>query len=283
MSIDISLPEGSWDSHVHIVDESDPPYVPRSATVSDLIGFQKKLGIKNVGLVCISVYGNDNRSILDALPKLNDDCRAVACIDPTTISEEELDTMHKAGIRGVRVNLKTREELPTKQQLSAKLHAHATRVSPRNWFLELYLGLDQMQLVADIIPELGLRVVIDHMGSPAPSCSFKVQQGYEKLIELLSNGQVWVKISGTYRFSDLPDLEDYGKALIRAGPKNVIWASDWPHTGGVAVHEDGRTIREYREVNDRDFVRKCFEWCEFDEHLIRNLFVENPARLWLAD
>nr|POE56690.1 2-pyrone-4,6-dicarbaxylate hydrolase [Quercus suber] len=263
--------------------QSNPPYIPRSATVSDLIAFKKRLGIQHLGLVCISVYGTDNRSILDAMTRLDSKCRAVACIDPMTISEEELDELHKVGVRGARINLKTREETLSLEQLSTKLYTYAAKIRARKWFLELYLGLDQMEMVADVIPRIGVRVVIDHMGSPASDQHVKLQAGYETLIGLLRKGQLWVKISGTYRFNDLPDLDDYGRALVHAGPKNIVWASDWPHTGGPTVDDAGRTFREYRDINDMDFVRRCFEWCDFDEHLIQDLFVENPRRLWLDE
>lgn len=108
------------------------------------------------------------------------------------------------------------------------------------------------------------------------------QTGRQELLELLRNGQVWVKISGFYRFAELPDLDSYAMELMQAGPDNVVWASDWPHTGGPVQMVDGRLVSSYRQVQIEDIIRKCFEWCGHDEQLIEKLFVDNPRRLWLA-
>lgn len=190
--------------------------------------------------------------------------------------------MHLSGVRGVRLNFKTKGEMPTRKQFEIKLQNYATRLRKRDWILQLYLALDQVALIADIVPRLGVKVVIDHMGSPDPSFEVVSQTGRQELLELLRNGQVWVKISGFYRFAELPDLDSYAMELMQAGPDNVVWASDWPHTGGPVQMVDGRLVSSYRQVQIEDIIRKCFEWCGHDEQLIEKLFVDNPRRLWLA-
>lgn len=202
--------------------------------------------------------------------------------DPQKITEEELDVMHLSGVRGVRLNFKTKGEMPTRKQFEIKLQNYATRLRKRDWILQLYLALDQVALIADIVPRLGVKIVIDHMGSPDPSFAVVSQTGRQELLELLRNGQVWVKISGFYRFAELPDLDSYAMELMQAGPDNVVWASDWPHTGGPVQMVDGRLVSSYRQVQIEDIIRKCFEWCGHDEQLIEKLFVDNPRRLWLA-
>lgn len=214
---------------------------------------------------------------------LNGDCRAVASFDAATISEQELDEMHAVGIRGVRLNLKTKEETPSQAELADRLSAYAKRIRSRHWVLQIYVGLEQIPLIADIVPNLGVRVVIDHMGSPSPAVPAASQPGYKELLELLRRGAVWVKISGTYRFSELPDLDSFARALIQAGPQNVVWASDWPHTGGPVAEVDGRLISTYRKVDDVAFLKRCYKWCDHRDSLIQNLFVENPRRLWLEE
>lgn len=239
------------------------------------------MGVENVCLVAVSVYGQDNRSMFDAMRRLGSRCRAVVCLDPSTITEQELDDMHKIGVRGVRINLKTKGELPPKEVLVACLAAHAARIRSRGWLIQLYLALEQVPLISEIIPTLGVRVVLDHMASPDPDREASSQHGYRELLDLLRRGQVWVKISGTYRFASLPDLDVFAKSVIRAGPKNVVWASDWPHTGGPVKRVNGSWISTFRDVHDMAFVRQCFEWCDNDPVLIQDLFVNNPGRLWL--
>ncbi|KAK6823375.1 hypothetical protein RU639_005830 [Aspergillus parasiticus] len=70
IDVDTIPPPGAWDSHVHIVDEDH-------------------FGIEHGCLIAFSVYHTDYSSTLDALSRLGKG-RAVACIDPNTISNEEL-------------------------------------------------------------------------------------------------------------------------------------------------------------------------------------------------
>lgn len=240
--------------------------------------------MENVCLVCVSVYGDDNASILSALPKLGQaNARAIVSIDPDVVSEAELDQMHAQGVRGVRVNLKTGSERPTADNLCARLRCIASRIRKKSWALELYIGLEQIAMIATELPSLGVPVVIDHMGSPESNTAASQQQGHQQLLKLLSGRHVWVKISGAYRFEELPDLDDYAKALIRHGPYNVLWASDWPHTGGPLQSQNGRDISSFRKVDDVDWIRRCVAWCDNDEAMIHRLFAENPQRLWTQD
>ena len=241
------------------------------------------MGIEDVCLVAVSVYGHDNRSMFDAMRNLSGDSRAVVSFNPYTITEQELDKMHAAGVRGVRINLKTTAEAPSKEALAAKLLAYAARIRSRQWVLQLYLGIEQVPLIYHVIPQLGVKVVLDHMASPEPTRAAILQTGSKELFDLLRREAVWVKISGTYRFTELPDLDVFARDLIRIGQNNVIWASDWPHTGGPAVTKDGRLISSYRKVDDEEFVQRCLQWCDYDDLLVQKLFVDNPRRLWLGD
>jgi predicted TIM-barrel fold metal-dependent hydrolase len=236
-------------------------YRPGKATAQTLIEFEKSMGVENFCPVSVSVYGNDGRSIVDAMQHFGPQCRAVVTLDPENVTEEQLDEMHGFGVIMVRV---------------------AALIRSRGWFIQLYLGLSQMQLIADLIPTLGVRVVLDHMASPDPGSSAASQDGYAELMRLLRNDMVFVKISGTYRFAELPDLDKFARALIQAGPRNTVWASDWPHTGGPISVVGGKSYSSYRQIDTGAFIGKCFEWCGDDEQQIQNLFVNNPRALWLG-
>ena len=62
----------------------------------------------------------------------------------------------------------------------------------------------------------------------------------------------------------------------------MVWASDWPHTGGVAANPQGdrQALQEYRKFDVPAFIAQCKKWCEEDEVLIQKIFVDNPRRLW---
>ena len=112
--IDKLPPLGAWDSHVHVFDEEAFPlhplhsYHPRKADITALQGFHRNYGIAHLCIVAFSVYHTDYSSILDALYHLGGKGRAVACIDPVTVTDDELWTLHRAGVRGIRVNTRTR-------------------------------------------------------------------------------------------------------------------------------------------------------------------------------
>ncbi|OQV03026.1 hypothetical protein CLAIMM_08126 [Cladophialophora immunda] len=176
------LPPGSWDSHVHVVDEDkypfDPnyPYRPKKASLDELLAFEKELGIDHVCLICMSVYGTDNSSMMAALRQLEGRARAIVCVDPATITEKELQEMHQLGVRGVRVNLKTRDEQMSKETLAAKLLQYADKIRHLGWVIQVYLALNQIPLVADVIPELNIPLVIDHLGPPIQTRDLLINQ-----------------------------------------------------------------------------------------------------------
>ncbi|KAL9087868.1 MAG: hypothetical protein Q9165_006430 [Trypethelium subeluteriae] len=282
------LPDGAWDSHVHVVDEEnfpfDPnyPYRPKKADLDDLLEFERSLGIDHVCLVAMSVYDTDNSINLDALGKLKGQGRAVACIDPETISNDELLNMHKSGVRGVRMNLRTRSQALSKEAFANRLHLYADRIRHLNWVLQIFISLPQLALFAEEIPKLGVPVVLDHLAQPEHSIAPSKQAGYSEFMNLLKERKVWTKFSGTYRFSDMPELEQYAKDIISLAPTQIVWASDWPHSGGVERLPDGDRTKhqDYRQVDDLGFLRQCIDWCNGDETLIRQIWVDNPRRLW---
>lgn len=262
----------------------DHPYRPQKAALSELVKFEETLGIERLCLIAVSVYGTDNSSILDALTRLNGKGRAVVSIDPVSVTEEELEHMQNAGVRGIRLNLKTYEQNCSKEQLEHQLFTYANRIRRYGWLIQLYLGLEQVALIHECVPKLKVPIVIDHMASPKPTISAKRQKGFHELLDLLQRNLIWIKISGVYRFSQLPDLNEYAKTLIRINPARVVWASDWPHTGGTAynVNGDRHKYQPFRQVDDMGFVERCFDWCRHDQDLIKKLFVDNPQSLWMA-
>lgn len=285
------LPRGAWDSHIHVVDEEkfpfhpDYPYRPKKADLDDLLRFEGSLGIDHVCIVSMSVYWEDNACLLDGLRRLDGKGRAVACIDPKTVTDAEMDEMHSLGVRAVRVNIKTIERKMEKDDFIKLLHAYAEKIRSRKWVLQIYVGISQLPIIADVIGGLGVEVVIDHVGHPDHYTLITEQPGYSEMMDLLKNKQIWVKLSGTYRFPDMPGLADYVKEMLRIAPTQIVWASDWPHSGGVEENPNGdRHIhQDYRKVDDPGFVRQCIDWCEGDETLIRQIFVDNPRRLWQYD
>jgi 2-pyrone-4,6-dicarboxylate lactonase len=65
----------------------------------------------------------------------------------------------------------------------------------------------------------------------------------------------------------------------------MLWASDWPHTGGGPTGSDGRKghsldeIEPFREVDAGRALSLLTEWAP-DEAAWRRILVDNPARLY---
>jgi predicted TIM-barrel fold metal-dependent hydrolase len=90
-----------------------------------------------------------------------------------------------------------------------------------------------------------------------------------------------------YRFPDLPDLDEYVTDILRSAPDSVVWASDWPHSGGVEANPDGdrNKVQCYRQVDDVAWIKRCKGWCERVDRsgkgqLVHKIWVDNPRRLW---
>lgn len=300
-----NLPRGAWDSHVHVVDEvsdvvqaisvitevysqhafpfaADHAFRPKKATLEDLLRFEKQLGTDHVCLVAISVYGTDNDLLLQSLRHLKGKARAVVSIDPETIPDQDLDEMHALGVRGIRINLKSTSQNKTKEELIKTLRRYAQRIRRLKWAIQLHIGLGDIEKVASEIPNLGVPVVVDHLATPDQTLAPRLQPGYTEFLDLLAKQQIWVKLSGIYRFAELPEMDSYVREILRVAPTQVVWASDWPHTGGVAANPKGdrQALQEYRKFDVPAFVAQCREWCGHDEGLIRTIFVGNPRRLW---
>jgi predicted TIM-barrel fold metal-dependent hydrolase len=261
------------------------PYRPKKADLHDLETFERQLGASHVCLIAFSVYHTDNTSLIDALERLGGQGRGVACIDPDEVTDKELQRMHDVGIRGVRLNLRTRGQCLDRQAFDETLRKYADRIRPWGWCIQMYVAMEQIVSVAPVVPELGVPVVFDHLGSPSPDRPPRLQAGYSDLIDLLRRGLAWIKLSGTYRFRQMPELGEYIREILHAAPDQVVWASDWPHSGGVDANPGGdRTqVQEYRKIDDLAFVLRCKEWCNYDEDLMRKIWVDNPRRLWQYD
>jgi predicted TIM-barrel fold metal-dependent hydrolase len=279
------LPEGTWDSHMHIVDPerfplaADAQYRPHPHTIKDAKNFYSGLQIRNMVFVQPSIYGNDNSCMLEALehvtPKHG---RAVVQFDPETIENKTMEKWHAMGVRGVRVNLVSVERELSDEELRKELQSYAKVLKPLGWVMELYIPLKLALPLANIVPELGIKVCIDHFGSPVLPTPYEPgrtihpydMKGFASLINLLQGGHTWVKMSAPYRLSRDPkmrDLDAIGKELIIKASKRVVYASDWPHT-------------RFENIDSKPFIEKCFEWCGHDERLISRLFRDNAKELW---
>ena len=234
------LPAGSCDCHTHVFGPMaqypmapDRQYTPGLAMLDDLLGLHDQLGLERVVIVNASPYGSDNRCTLDALRKLGPRGRGVAVIDAQT-SDAQLQVMHDAGVRGVRINLETQGIEDPVFAASQIAWAHQ-RVKDMGWHLQLYTNLTVFASLERALDPVRVPVVLDHFVR-ATAAQGTSQPHFEHLLQRMREGRVWVKLSAPHRISRVPDSADarvLAEALIEANPDRVLWGSDWPHSGAA--------------------------------------------------
>ncbi len=286
----LDLPQGACDCHVHIVGlptqypmSPQRAYTPPEASLADLIETRRRLGISRNVLIQPSFYGTDNRAMLEAVAELGDTARGVAVVSPD-IGDAELAKLDAQGVRGIRMNLETRESRDPKVALAA-LDGFAKRLTHLGWHIQIYAALPVIAALADRIAALPVDVVIDHFGLAQASDGVD-QKGFAALLELVrsrksSVNKTYVKLSALYRISQAPgyfDVAPIARALIAAGPDRMLWGSDWPHTDRVPGR-GALELHPFRRIDDSFALALLSEWCG-DKGVERMILVETPGRLY---
>jgi len=279
--------QGACDCHIHVfADPADFPFVesrtytPGPAPLSALLAWHDELGIDRMVIVQASPYGTDNSCLLDVLRQCGNRARGVAVIDDD-VDDVYLARIHKAGVRGVRLNLETTGD---HDPISAarRLQAIARRIAPLGWHIQTYTNLTMLHALRDVIRDLPVPLVVDHFGKPDAALG-PDQPGLASLLDAVASGRTYVKLSAPYRVSTAPDYQDadwLARCFIQANPDRVLWGSDWPHPGSAAGGPPSRAgITPFREEDNKAALRRAWRWLPDQEHA-QKLWVTNPARLY---
>lgn len=120
---------------------------------------------------------------------------------------------------------------------------------------------------------------------PANVTDVSRQTGFAELMSLAKTGQLFIKISGFYRSSKLTtggydDLEPLIKAFAKEVPDQLIWGSDWPHTGsGADRTEANKDVPEqFRVVDDAAVLKNIRKWVGRD--VWYKMTVTTPAKVF---
>jgi predicted TIM-barrel fold metal-dependent hydrolase len=212
---------------------------------------------------------------------LGSSARAVIGLD-LGISEDELDSLHKRGARGVRLNPAS-SGVRDVDEIARYVIATARRIERLGWHLQIFTDLAIIEQLAKSLRALPVPVVIDHMGLAMASCG-PSQRGLAMLCELLAGSRVWAKLSGAYRISvqepDFADASAIIRSLIAANPNRCIWGTDWPHTGAHAhVRSAEAPPVIYRSLDTAALLEQLVS-CAGERDVVERILVENPARLY---
>lgn len=230
-----AVPVGAWDCHFHLfgprerysfVDGRD--YTPPDARYDDLAALHLALGIERGVLIQPSVYGTDNRCLLEGLLRAEGRFRAVVVVPPD-LPDGDLDALHDAGVRGVRLNLL----FAGGGRRLEDVEAFAPRLAERGWHLQLLVDAADRGLPWRALGRQPCELVFDHMGH-IDAARGPEDPGFQSLMALARDGRAWVKLSGAMRLSSYPeppypDVVPLARALVQGAPTRVVWGSDWPH------------------------------------------------------
>lgn len=267
------VPAGACDAHFHIYwPDGRYPFVPeRSYTPPDapLEAFQRMqrvLGLERAVIVHPSIYGTDNRPSLEAMALAGPSWRGVAVVDPD-ISEKELEAMHEAGMRGVRVNL-----LFGTSVMDYDLKALAAKVAPLGWHIQLLIDVSQFPDLRETFAALPVDCVFDHMGHMSVGRGMD-DPGFRDMLALIGEGKGWAKLSGAYRTTELREMpyEDaipFARKIIETNPERCLWGTDWPHPACPVPMP-----------NDGDLLDLLALYAP-DESVRNRILVDNPAELY---
>jgi len=286
--VNFDVPEGACDCHTHI--HADPEkfpfysgrvYTPEPASPEEMSALHKALHIERVVIVTPSVYGPDNSATLFGIMARGATARGVAVIDDKT-SESDLDTMQKAGFRGIRLNLAT-GGVNDPNVGKARFSAAVDRMKSRGWHVQLYTTLAMISAIKELVMASPVPTVFDHFGG-ADAVLGVEQPGFADLLELVKSGKAYVKLSGAYRASKLaPDYSDtapLAKALIAANADRIVWGTDWPHPNSVTP--PGKQITDVTplfQIDDGRLFNQLPVWAP-DAATRKRILVDNPARLY---
>lgn len=242
-----------FDAHFHVIDPRFPlvpnkGYLPERYTLND---YRERLAnYKLVGGAVISgsFQAFDQDYLVDALSRLGPAFAGVTQL-PVTVTDEELEELDQAGIRGLRFNLKRGGSEDVKH-----LDTMARRVHERvGWHLELYVDAKDLNDLAKILVALPA-VSIDHLGLSA--------EGLPLLLNLAERG-VKVKASGFGRVNF--DVGSALKDLYAANPDSLMFGTDLPSTRAARPYSD----RDFRLVIDT-----------LGEKAARQVFYKNAVRFY---
>ena len=283
-----ALPAGAADCHMHVLGpfERYPLASMRAYTVPEApLALHERMkadvGLERTVVVTPSGYGADNRATLAALKALGPRGRGVAVIHPR-IASVDLEKMHEAGVRGVRLNFYSGAQQSADERWKL-FEETAARIAPLGWHLQVFADGPTLASLAPAILSSEVDVVIDHMLMPVSGAGLE-QPDFQHLLDLVArNEHVWVKLAGADRVTRdsgaLRDAVPYMRALAEAASDGLVWGSDWPHIGfharGTGSHD---AVLPYRELDAGDLLDVLAE--AVSETDWEAILATNPARLY---
>ncbi len=221
-----------WDCHVHVFDGSADlaagHYTPAHRPLAQIEDEAAAHGVGHLVLVQPSVYGSDNRLLLQALAQQPGRHRGVVVLGEQ-VDAQALNAMHKAGVRGARLNCVSPLGRPL--DIGARFRQLAPLLLERGWHLQWYARPEQLAEIAVLHRPGTPPCVLDHLGGVGADAQH--QAAVWPALARLADSGAWIKLSGWYRLTASEPYDALLPAIERVASMfgdRLVWGSDWPHT-----------------------------------------------------
>lgn len=279
----LQLPAGAVDAHCHVFGPAEQfPFVPErkytpcDASKQQLFALRDHLGFARNVIVQATCHGKDNRALLDALQASHGKARGVVTLG-SDVTQQQLDAMHQAGVRGVRFNfVKRLVDFTPKEELLSVAH----KIAPLGWHVVVYFEAQDLPELWDFFTGLPTTVVVDHMGRPDVSKGAESAE-FDLFVRLMAeHPNIWSKLSCPERLSKsgpaalhgeqhaYQDVVPFARRLMQQFPDRVLFGTDWPHPN-LKDHmpDDGLLVDYVAQIAPSPAEQQL-------------LLVDNPMRLY---
>ncbi|MEI6382108.1 MAG: amidohydrolase family protein [Betaproteobacteria bacterium] len=277
------LPAGAVDAHCHVFGPGaefpyapERKYTPCDASKHQLFALRDHLGFDKNVIVQATCHGADNSALVDALISSKGKARGVATVK-RQVTDQEIQTMHDAGVRGVRFNfVKRLVDFTPKDELLEI----ATRIKQWGWHVVIYFEAVDLPELWDFFTALPTTVVVDHMGRPNVDQPVDGPQFQLFMKFMREHHNVWSKVSCPERLSvtgppalngeqnPYLDVIPFARQVVETFSDRVLWGTDWPHPN-LKDHmpDDGLLVNYIPHI-------------AVTPQLQQQLLVDNPMRLY---
>ena len=277
------LPAGAVDAHCHVFGPGaefpyapERKYTPCDASKHQLFALRDHLGFDKNVIVQATCHGADNSALVDALISSKGKARGVATVK-RQVTDQEIQTMHDAGVRGVRFNfVKRLVDFTPKDELLEI----ATRIKQWGWHVVIYFEAVDLPELWDFFTALPTAVVVDHMGRPNVDQPVDGPQFQLFMKFMREHHNVWSKVSCPERLSvtgppalngeknPYLDVIPFARQVVETFSDRVLWGTDWPHPN-LKDHmpDDGLLVNYIPHI-------------AVTPQLQQQLLVDNPMRLY---
>lgn len=277
------LPKGAVDAHCHVFGPHDKfpyaaerKYTPCDAPKEKLFALRDFLGFERNVIVQATCHGADNRALVDALQASDGLARGIATVSPE-VTNDELELLHRAGVRGVRFNFVKRLVNRMPKEALDKI---VEKISPLGWHIVIYFEASDLLELWDFFTELPTTIVVDHMGRPDVTKPVDGEEFSLFMRFMKENPHVWSKVSCPERLTvsgpfalngernAYQDVVPFAKKIVETFPDRVLFGTDWPHPNLKShMPDDGLLV---------DYIPQIATTKELQHKLL----VDNPKRLY---